>query len=261
MRIVTLMTFVLAVLSALFVFAANADSRSEENPWLDTYEARETYFESSVGPLPERFLRIPSTKEVWPGGSLLTIPAPQFGTRVAGTDVAVYTTFGFTNLDMPTDVRMVGFKSGPDGKQTAGQLQKKDPAPQRPGAAGYGYELMVIAQKNTDWPLSLLQWAVNEELAKDAGFLDKVERYGGLTLEQIDVGTSRPINILISKALSPLPTGTQLPAGKMETLVATTITAEEMRWSKKNGPVALLEKLGDAGVGQVSMLGRESVVR
>jgi len=239
------MTFAVAVLSALFVFAANADGKPEEDRWLDTLDAREAYFESSVGPLPKGILRIPGTQETWPGGGLLTIPAPRLGTPVTGTDMAVYTTSGFTNSDMPTHSHRVGFKPGPD----------ENPA------AGYGYELMVVAQQNTDWPLSLLQWAVNEELVNDIGLLDKVEKHGGFTLEQIDVGKSRRINILISKALSPMPTGTQLPAGKMEVLVATAITADEMRWSKDNGAGPLLQKLNDAGVGQVSKLGRGSVVR
>ena len=66
--------------------------------------------------------------------------------------------------------------------------------------------------------------------------------------------------VLISKALPPLPVGTQLPAGKMEILVATVITPEEMHWSMKNGRGALLQKLREAGVGQVSKPGRESVV-
>lgn len=264
MRIMTFTAFALAVFSILFAFTANADNKSKENLWLDTFDAREAYFASSVGPLPKNIVKIPSTEEVWPGGGLLTIPAPQFGTRVTGTDLAVYTTSGLTNLDMPTDVRMVGFKLGPDGKKAAGRLQKKVPAKQRPGAAGYGYELMVITQKGVDWPLRLLQRAVNEELVQDAGLLEKVEKYGGLTFENIDVGERgeyKPVNILIAKALSPLPTGTQLPAGKMEILVATTITAEEMDWSGGYRRIALLEKLKDAGIGQVSMLGRKSVVR
>jgi hypothetical protein len=244
-RIVTSITFALAVLSAMVVFAADADGKPEEDRWLDTLDAREAYFESAVGPLPNGILRVAGTQETWPGGGLLTIPAPQFGTPMTGTDMAVYTTSGFTNSDMPAHRHKSGFKPGPREKP----------------AAGYGYELMVVAQKDTDWPLSLLEWAVHEELAKDAGFLEKVEKHGSFTLDQIQVGQSRPIDILISKALSPLPTGTQLPAGKMQVLVATAITTEEMRWSKTNGADPLLQKLRVAGVGQASKLGRQSVVR
>jgi hypothetical protein len=245
-----------SIVLGLLATMANADTKSQEKLWLDTHDARERYFETTVGPLPRDILKMRSMAGVWPGGGLHVIPAPRLG-----TGLSVYTTFGFTNSDMPTDVRMTGFKLGPDGKQATGRLEKKTPARQRPGAAGYGYELIVVAHKGMDWPLSLLQWVVNAELANDAGLLDRVEKHGGLTVEQIDVGESGPINILISKALGPLPTGTQLPAGKMEILVATTITDEEMRWSMKNSRAALLQKLKDAGVGQVSKLGRESVVR
>ena len=70
-----------------------------------------------------------------------------------------------------------------------------------------------------------------------------------------------PVNVLIAKARAPLPTGTQLPNGKMELLVATTITDEEMQWSMTNGRGALLQELYDAGVGQISHPGRPSVVR
>ncbi len=240
----------------LLAVAAKAEDKSEEKLWFDTYDARERYFESTVGPLPKDIIKMRSMAGVWPGGGLYVIPAPK-----VGANLAVYTTSGLTNSDMPTDVRMVGFKLDADGKQVGGRLKKKTRAGQPPGAAGYGYELMVVAPKNVDWPLMVLQWAVNEELVSDIGLLGKVEKSDGFTVAQIDVGESEPVNILISKALRPLPTGEQLPAGKMEILVATTITAEEMRWSRRNRRDALLQRLKDAGVGQTSKPGRESVAR
>jgi hypothetical protein len=246
----------LVVFSALFAATANADDKSEEKLWFDTHDARENYFSSAVGPLPKDIIKMRSMAGVWPGGGLYVIPAPKLG-----ANLAVYTTSGLSNADMPTDVRMVGFKLDAGGKQVAGRLKKKARASQPPGAAGYGYELMVVAPKGVEWPLMVLQWAVNEELVNDIGLLDKVEKSDGFTVAQIDVDESEPVNILISKALRPLPTGTQLPAGKMEILVATTITAEEMRWSTKNRRDALLQRLKDAGVGQVSKLRRASVVR
>lgn len=80
-------------------------------------------------------------------------------------------------------------------------------------------------------------------------------------MEEIDVGPGGPVNVLIAKARTPLPVGTQLPNGKMEVLVATTITDEEMQWSMTNGRAELLQKLYDAGVGQISILGRASVIQ
>jgi hypothetical protein len=241
---------------ALLGLGANAEDKSEERLWQQTLDAREKYFTNAVGPLPQDIIKMRSMAGVWPGGGLFVIPAPRLG-----SNMAVYSTSGLTNSDMPTDVRIAGFKRDSAGNQVAGRLKKKERARQPPGAAGYGYELMVVAQKGVDWPMGLLQWAVNQEIADDAGLLSRVEKYGGFTAEQIDVGESGPINVLISKALSPLPTGTQLPAGKMEILVATVITPEEMRWSRRNRRDALLQRLKDAGVGQVSKLKRESVVR
>jgi hypothetical protein len=245
------------ILAMLGIGAAAADT-AQEKLWLKTYDARQKYFEHTVGPLPSDILKMLNMSGIWPGGGLYAIPAKRLG-----PGLAVYTTFGLTNTDMPTTVRMVDFKLDSDGKRATraeGTLEKKQPVAKRHGAAGYGYEFIVVAAADQDWPLNLLQWAVNAELINDVGLLDRVEKYDGLTVEQLHVGAPEPINILISKALSPLPTGIQLPAGKMEVLVATVITPDEMHWSMKNGRGALLQKLREAGVGQVSELGRESVV-
>jgi hypothetical protein len=69
------------------------------------------------------------------------------------------------------------------------------------------------------------------------------------------------VNVLSAKALAPLPPGTDWPDGHMDVLVATTITDEEMLWSQKNGRAALLGKLQEAGVGQISIPGRASSIR
>ncbi|MFH7354092.1 suppressor of fused domain protein [Acinetobacter bereziniae] len=60
------------------------------------------------------------------------------------------------------------------------------------------------------------------------------------------------INVLIAKAQKPLPSAIKLPNGNMQFLVAIVITNEEMQWSMKNGRDALLNKLIDAGVEQIS---------
>lgn len=244
------------VLSLTGPVAAAGDS-AQDKAWQATYRARQSYFETTVGPLPQDILKMLNMTGVWPGGGLFVIPA-----RKLGADRSVYTTFGLTNPDMPTGTRMADFSLEHDGKRATragGTLQKKEPAPQRPGAAGYGYEIMVVASGGQEWPIGFLQWAVNAEIGHDAGLLARVEKYDGLTVEQIEV-PGGPINVLIAKARAPLPTGTQLPNGKMELLVATTITDEEMRWSMTNGRSALLQKLHDAGVGQVSIPGRPSVI-
>jgi hypothetical protein len=248
--------FTLVLLS--FATFAMADTTNEEKLWQETYNSRQAYFEKTVGPLPQDILKMLSMSGVWPGGGLFVVPAAK-----VGPELAVYTTFGFTNPDMPTRVRMSGFKLDSDGNRAtrgAGTLQGKEPAPQKAGAAGYGYEILVVTRKGAEWPLAFLQWAVNAEIGGDAGLLARAQKYDGLTVEQIDVGREGPINVLISMAQAPLPTGTSLPNGRMELLVATVITIEEMSWSMKNGRGALLKKLRDSGIGQVSVLGRKSVV-
>jgi hypothetical protein len=256
-KLMQLKALVQVVFSVLPGMGANAADKSEEVLWLQTYDAREKYFESVVGPLPADIFKMTDVGNIWPAGGLHAIPAPKLG---KGLDV--YTTFGLTNADMPATTRLVDLKpKGKENPQALKRLERKEPAPKRPGAAGYGYELIVVAQRGLDWPLSLLQWVVHAELLSDIGLLNDVEKYGGITVEEIDVGEPEPVNILISKALPPLPTGTQLPAGKMEILVATVITAEEMRWSMGYRRDALLQRLKDAGVGQISKLKRESVVR
>ena len=232
---------------------------SQEVLWQQTYDARQQYFESRVGPLPHDIQKMLSTSGVWPGGGLYAIPA-----AALGQGMTVYTTFGFTNPDMPASVRMVDFKLEPGDNgavRAGGRLEAKQPAPRRPGAAGYGYEIMVVAQDGLDWPINLLQWAVHAELANDVGFLERVETYRGLTVERLEVGAPEPLNILVSKALPPLPTGTELPAGKMELLVITTISAAEMQWSMEHGRDTLLARLHAAGVGQISTAGRADAVR
>jgi hypothetical protein len=232
--------------------AAEHDAKADK-AWQAAYDARQAYFEKSVGPLPRDILKMANMIGVWPGGGLFEIPAKKLG-----PGLSMYTTFGFTNPDMPTSVRMAQFASSPGAAQ--GTLQAKTAAPKVPGRAGYGYEIVVVADSGAEWPLGFLQWAVVAELGNDAGLFDRVEKYDGLTVEKIDTGAGEPVNVLIGKAQAPLPTGTSLPNGKMELLVATTITDEEMRWSMQNGRGALAEKLRAAGVGQISRPGRPSVV-
>jgi hypothetical protein len=235
---------------------ALADPHATEQ-WQATYSARAKYFEKAVGPLPGDILKMLNMTGVWPGGGLFVIPAPRLG-----KDLAVYTTFGLSNPDMPATAQSTQFElRGEEHRATRAQttLQSKQPAPHREGAAGYGYELVVVAGDKQEWPLGLVQWAVNAEIIHDAGLLERVEKYSGITVENIDTAGG-PLNVLIARAAAPLPTGLQLPDGHMDVLVATTITEEEMRWSMKNGRPALLQKLREGGVGQISRPGRESVV-
>ncbi|WP_343586723.1 suppressor of fused domain protein [Herbaspirillum sp.] len=254
-----LVTFLMAGVFSMCGTNAKAGSDASEKLWLATYDARQKYFEKNLGPFPKDILKMANMTGVWPGGGLFVLPAQKLD-----KSLSVYTTFGLSNPDMPTTLQMSGFRSEPRSNgaaSTQGVLVKKTPAAKRPDAAGYGYELLVLSRPGEKWPLNLLQWVVNAEIINDVGLLARVEKYDGLTVEKIDVGNSQPVNILISKARAPLPTGTQLPDGRMELLVATTITDEEMRWSQVNGRGALLHKLIQDGAGQASVIGRQSVVR
>jgi Suppressor of fused protein (SUFU) len=225
--------------------------------WNQVYDARSACFESTIGPLSNDILKMMSMIGVWPGGGLFVIPASKLG-----PDICAYTTFGFTNPDMPATVTTSDARVQTDAegrpRRVTSTLKPKVPAPRVPGRAGYGYEILMLTNGRAEWPISFLQWAVNAELVHDAGLLDRVERHAGLTVEDIEIGAGGPINVIIDKARAPLPGPAQLPNGTMQILVATTITADEMRLSFDHGRPALLERLARAGIGQISVPARAS---
>jgi suppressor of fused protein SUFU len=249
----------LLVLLSFHGEAAMADPHADEDLWDKVYAARQAYFEASFGKLPDDILKLGRMTGVWPGGGLFVIPATRLG-----KGLWVYTTFGFTNPDMPTEVTVADVKLDSDGKRltrTEATLKKKEYIRPRSNRPGYGYEILIVARENARWPLGFLQWAANAEILNDADLLSRVEKHAGLTVEDIKVGDRAAINVLIAKAQPPLPADTMLPNGKMELLVATVITEDEMRWSIKNGRAALLAKLQKSGIGQVSVLNRASVLK
>lgn len=229
--------------------------------WQRVYDARSRLFEQHFGSLSNDILKMMDLSGVWPGGGLYVIP-----TKIAGGPGFIYTTFGLSNPDMPTTVEMVDAQStssdsnGLRAVGFTGTLRQKAKVRPRTDRAGYGYELIILARENADWPLSLLQWATKAEVGKDADLLGIVEQHQGLTVEQIGIGEGKFVNLLISKAHAPLPDHLDLPNGRMELLVATVVTEDEMRWSMTNGRNNLLVELTKAGVGQVSVLDRSSVV-
>ncbi|MBN6528058.1 suppressor of fused domain protein [Acinetobacter pittii] len=236
--------------------------QDQEAVWQNVYNTRTQYYEENLGKLPDDILKIVHMAGVWPGGGLYVIPADKIG-----KDITVYSTFGLTNSDMPAQATVSDVKVEKDNLgrvvSSSANVKSKTQTAALSGAAGYGYELILMTKdKNAEWPLWFLQWAVQAELLNDAGFLKRVEKYNGLTVEAISVGENEndKINVLITKAQKPLPLGTQLPNGKMEFLVAIVITDEEMKWSMKNGRNELASKLMEAGVGQLSDRNRPSVI-
>ncbi len=250
---------IVAACSAVFAGPLQGGTETpDEKLWQQVYDSRAKFFESSFGQLPEDILKLGDLTGVWPGGGLFIIPVTNLGN---GT--VVYTTFGLSNPDMPTEVTISDVSTETDGKRvtsTKGTLKRKENVRPRTNRPGYGYELIVVAKENAEWPLWLLQWAVKAELIGDADILGRVEKYRGLTVEQIQIDNGRSVSLLFSKAQPPLLASVDLPNGRAEILVATVITDQEMQWSMKNGRDALIEALKRAGVGQLSVLNRNSVV-
>ncbi len=240
--------------------AIAADDAADRR-WQEVYTAREQYYRSTVGEFPQDILKLGHMVGVWPGGGLFALDANKLG-----KDLRLYTTFGLSNPDMPTSVALTESKSSHDDQgrlaSSKGTLAHRTPAVAPAGAAGYGYEFIVVSRDNAEWPLWILQWACNAEILNDAGFLARIDKYHGMTVEQVQVGRQPGdmVNLLITRARAPLPTGTTLPNGRMDIVVATVITEDEMQWSMQNGREALLEKLQAAGVGQVSNRTRRSVL-
>lgn len=239
---------------------AQTSDLDEEAFWQKVYDARVSYYERHIGSFPEDILKMGNMTGVWPGGGLFVMQADKLG-----DDLWAYTTFGLTNPDMPASTMMSDYniETNDQGQasQYSGKLNSKEPVPSVRGAAGYGYEMLLIAKENAEWPLWIMQWSVNAELLNDAGILQRVEKYNGFTVQEIPVGENDWVNILIAKAQNPLPNGDRLPNGNMDLLVATVITDMEMQWSIEHGRDKLLEKLIAEGVGQISDRYRESVIK
>ena len=240
--------------------AAPAPEDQADVHWQQVYSAREKYYVEHIGQFPQDILKMGNMIGVWPGGGLFVIPAKKIS-----ADAWAYTTFGFTNPDMPASTTMSDVATETDNQgrvtSTTGTLQAKSKATAAEGAAGYGYELLVLTREEAEWPLWILQWTANAEILNDAGILARVNKYGGLTVGEVQAGENESVNLLIAKARKPLPTGSSLPNGNMELLIATVITEEEMNWSMEHGREALLDKLVAAGVGQFSVRGRASVIK
>jgi hypothetical protein len=233
-------------------------SNGGANRWDRVYEERSKFYSEQIGTLPEDILRIGHMLGVWPGGGLYVIPAHKIE-----RGAWAFTTFGFTNVDMPTNAQLSNISVQHDNsgrfEQASGTLKAKSKADVAPGFAGYGYELMVLTRENAEWPLWILQWAAEAEILNDAGILGRVEKYDGLTIEGVRVAQDKSVDLLIAKASEPLPSGTELSSGKMELLIATVITNDEMKWSMEHGCEALLDRLIAKGIGQFSVLDRPSI--
>jgi hypothetical protein len=240
------------------------ESVAEESAWSEVAETRSTYYRQAFGDLPRRNrLRLVNLVGIWDDSALYSIEATRLG-----KDVWAYTTFGLSNSDMPSKVGIPDPEEILDdfGRVTGAGVSQprrtREPAQAPLGSAGYGYELLVLARQDASWPLHVLNWAVSAEVFHDIGLLARVESADAFTVRDVSIGPgpADKVCLLIAKPLPPLPCGTQLPNGRMQILVATVITREEMAWSRRHGAPALLARLVRAGIGQYSDRGRPSVL-
>ena len=231
---------------------------AEDRLWDQVCEARTAAFETGFGKLPDDIQKIAHMIGVWPGGGLYVIPAPH-----VRPGAAIYSSFGLTNPDMPATITIDQANSeSVDGRivNATSTLVLKEKMPPERDWPGYGYEVIVAAPDNQEWPLWLLQWAVQAEVLNDIGMRDRVEKYGGMTIESVRISEDAAVDLLFTKAQPPLMAQLSLPTGRADVIVMTVITAAEMHWSKQHGREALLAQLQAAGIGQFSVLGRDSVV-
>jgi hypothetical protein len=233
----------LALLVALTSVVSAAPKSDDDTLWDSVYESREKQYRERFGPLPREILKMLNMTGVWPGGGLVKLKSERL------KNTWVYSTFGLTNSDMPTDVRSVEI----DAEHFRVVPKEKPPKPVA-GRAGYGYELIVLTKDEQDWALDILQWAVQVELNDEVGFLDRVKLKGGITIEALNVGEAKPVNLLIAPALASVAKELRLPNGEATLLVATVISEEDMRFALSKGPQALLDKLARSPRKQVSAL-------
>jgi hypothetical protein len=235
-----------------------ADATAQEQFWERAVRAREEFFTAHFGPLPGEIQKLVNLMGLWPGGGLYQFEAP----RLHG--LGVCTTWGLSNPDMPTPVRLAHseWTQGADGPSFSGQLGPREPVWIPEERAGYGYEVLVLTPALASWPLLTLSWLAQMEILNDVDLLGRVEDAQGVTLEDVKIGDgSQKADFLIEPASDPLPGQFRLPNGIARLLIATRITRDEMQFALAHGRPALLELLRESGVGQISVPDRASVVR
>jgi hypothetical protein len=229
-------------------------TETEREMWQAVYHARVAFFEEHFGKLPENIQKLMNLTGVWPGGGIFQIEAK---------DSFVTTSFGLSNVDMPTDVLPTNAQHTAHGNEMSfsATLSSRTPRWMPAERAGYGFEVAIITREPAAWALLPVSWFVQMEILKDIELLDRVEEIGAVTVEELRTGHgNETADFIVAPARAPLPESASLPNGKMRLLVATRITRDEMKFALAKGQPALLERLASAGVGHTSDLSRASVV-
>jgi hypothetical protein len=232
---------------------------AQDELWQNVYRAREEFFRSQFGPFPNDIQKLMNLSGVWPGGGIFQFTATE------RSGLGICTSCGLTNVDMPTPVCVTSHERTEGGGRAtsfSSRIEGRTPRWIPADQAGYGYELLILTPKPTTWPLLPLSWFIQMEILNDVDVLGRVLDHDGLTVESIKIGDgSETADFLVQPASTPFPGEARLPNGIMSLLIATRITREEMNFSMQHGRGALLDRLQKAGVGQISMLDRTSVVR
>jgi Suppressor of fused protein (SUFU) len=224
-------------------------------------DARAAIYERHLGPLPAEVVTLHNLTGVWPGGCLVQIVGGALG------GLSVTATFGLSDPGMPAAARVEQYQvredDGPGGhtRELTTRLVPRQPRQVAPGLAGYGYELLVLTPRQEFWPLMFLNWAVPAEILYDARILEGLSGDGLLSIEGIDLGDGLWSDFLVAPPDGLFPADHELPNGTVRLLVATAITRDELEFALEHGRPALMERLLASGQGQVSVRGRESVLK
>lgn len=225
--------------------------------WDEVYKAREAFYASHFGVFPENILKSMNLIGIWPGGGLIDMPIDNFG-----SGLHLYSTFGFSNPGLRNGMQSVNTitESG-DGNSISisGEMRRIDPNVEA-SATGFGYELLVVTKEATIWPQYFLNWIAGLEFNENFELLDRVNEFDGITLERIGISETESMDMIITRAVDPLPAKLKLPTGDIDLLIGTLVTPDELSIARENSASKLLELLLKSNVGQVSDPKRQSVL-
>jgi hypothetical protein len=227
----------------------------DDEVWQRVYDERDAFFEKNFGPLPTEIQKLMTV--LWPGGGIWDFEQ----SSIPGKRVLV--TCGLSNPDMPGGAKVAEFErvDSKDGNKTFNtKLARTIPRYVPPEWAGYGYEVAVISDPTDNRAMGVLTWIVEGELNHDGNYFGLLQKYGGLTVQDMGLFNGSKSDFLFYKANDPIPSSVQLSSGLMQLVIATSITRAERDFAKENGCSELVKRLIDAGVGQVTDFNRQSVV-
>jgi hypothetical protein len=97
-------------------------------------------------------------------------------------------------------------------------------------------------------------------LNEDADFFGILWEHNGLTVQDIQLFDGSNHDFLFYPSVITWPATLDLPNGLMHLVIGTRITRAERDFAKENGCAALIKRLKDAGVNQMTDFKRASVV-